>query len=331
MSRDTFIDSAKGVLIFLVVLGHYFEGVGAWDKGPILKWLVVSVYMFHIPAFVFLAGITAKPTGIAQRVARIALMLIAFQVIYGALLYMQKGKWLVTIPEPYWLLWFLMAMILWNLLIPMFRVVKYPVFVSIILAAAAGDSGWMGYWWSLGRMFNYLPFFVIGHLYGKQIMAAIPRGATAKVIAALLLVGVTSLLVRIGVRNVNLYGAARYRDLGLNLGYGVLALLGVYLVAAVSSVAAFILIPRNSKVIAAIGSGSLAVYLLHGLVIMVGRDNFSYYAWQFGEVGVIAACFVASIIVTWFLSLPVFDSAIRRSTEFVINLATRKATSQQDI
>jgi len=330
MNRDTFIDSAKGVLIFLVVLGHFFEAVGAWDKTPALKWLVTSVYMFHIPAFVFLAGITAKPTGIAKRVARLALMLVAFQVIYGALLYVQKGKWLVTIPEPYWLLWFLMAMILWNLLIPMFRVIKYPVLVSVSLAIAAGASGWMGYWWSLGRMFNYLPFFVVGHLYGKQIMAAIPRGAAAKVAAALVLIGIASFLVAIGVRNVNLYGAARYRDLGLNFGWGALTLLGVYSIAAISSVAAFVLVPRNSKLIAAVGAGSLAVYLLHGLVIMVGRDYFSYYTWINGQVVVIGACFIGSIFFTWLLSLPLFDGAIRRSIDIVMSISTRKPPQAQD-
>ena len=53
--RNPLIDNAKGVWIFLVVLGHYLEAVGGWDNlylGAILS----IIYLFHMPAFVFFGG-----------------------------------------------------------------------------------------------------------------------------------------------------------------------------------------------------------------------------------------------------------------------------------
>ena len=44
--RDITIDIAKGIGIFLVVLGHV----------PIPMWLVTPIYMFHMPLFFFLSG-----------------------------------------------------------------------------------------------------------------------------------------------------------------------------------------------------------------------------------------------------------------------------------
>lgn len=60
--RDTSIDQAKGILIFLVVLGHvagmmshFASGVGQVALQFVYKW----IYLFHMPAFFYLAGVVA--------------------------------------------------------------------------------------------------------------------------------------------------------------------------------------------------------------------------------------------------------------------------------
>ena len=57
--RSTLIDNAKGGLIFLVVLGHYLEKSGGWSN-QCLNAVLSTIYLFHMPAFVFLVGITTK-------------------------------------------------------------------------------------------------------------------------------------------------------------------------------------------------------------------------------------------------------------------------------
>ncbi len=50
----------KGILITLVVLGHWLEATNYWDDG-LIRYLLTAIYAFHMPAFIFLAGITSKP------------------------------------------------------------------------------------------------------------------------------------------------------------------------------------------------------------------------------------------------------------------------------
>lgn len=55
-SREVWIDTAKGLLIILVVLGH------AADFGyPIL--ITKYIFWFHMPAFFALSGLLFKPPG----------------------------------------------------------------------------------------------------------------------------------------------------------------------------------------------------------------------------------------------------------------------------
>lgn len=49
--RDTTVDIAKGLGIFLVVLGHV----------PIPMWLCTPIYLFHMPLFFFLSGMFFHP------------------------------------------------------------------------------------------------------------------------------------------------------------------------------------------------------------------------------------------------------------------------------
>ncbi|MGO2780447.1 acyltransferase family protein [Glutamicibacter arilaitensis] len=52
------LDVAKGALIILVVLGHLLEANAGWEART-TRLPLTAIYMFHMPAFVFLAGITA--------------------------------------------------------------------------------------------------------------------------------------------------------------------------------------------------------------------------------------------------------------------------------
>src|SRR4029077_11373781 len=52
--RDSVIDNARFILIVLVVLGHFLTTM---QGSPALDVLYAWIYMFHMPAFVFLSGL----------------------------------------------------------------------------------------------------------------------------------------------------------------------------------------------------------------------------------------------------------------------------------
>ena len=80
--RDNRLDVAKGVLIVLVVLGHLLEEVsGEWEDG-LVRLVLTVIYAFHMPAFVFLAGLTAKSTRLLERLLTFVMLLGVFQYLY---------------------------------------------------------------------------------------------------------------------------------------------------------------------------------------------------------------------------------------------------------
>ncbi|WP_043367549.1 acyltransferase family protein, partial [Cupriavidus sp. WS] len=60
MSRDVWVDNAKGIGIILVVYGHVARGLhsaGIWSDATSFSFLDSAVYSFHMPLFFFLSGL----------------------------------------------------------------------------------------------------------------------------------------------------------------------------------------------------------------------------------------------------------------------------------
>src|SRR5699024_8615990 len=75
-ARDYRHARAKGILIFAVVLGHLMARTSPWES-PVLGAPMYLIYSFHMPAFVFLAGITAKSNRLPERVLNFLVLLAA--------------------------------------------------------------------------------------------------------------------------------------------------------------------------------------------------------------------------------------------------------------
>ncbi|MCR4798619.1 MAG: hypothetical protein K5853_09300 [Lachnospiraceae bacterium] len=55
--RTALFDNAKAILIWLVVFGHLIDLVCASDSGDGIRYLFLVIWSFHMPAFIFLAGL----------------------------------------------------------------------------------------------------------------------------------------------------------------------------------------------------------------------------------------------------------------------------------
>lgn len=97
-SRETkhieWLDTGKGILILLVVLGHAISQESR-ETFPQLKFLYELIYRFHMPAFMFLSGITFKISrryhsdrrGTAQIRYDVKKLLLPY-VVYGSIVYL---------------------------------------------------------------------------------------------------------------------------------------------------------------------------------------------------------------------------------------------------
>jgi hypothetical protein len=129
------------------------------------------IYSFHMPAFVFLAGITAKSNRLAERV------LTYFVLLATVLPLMWVWMWAFGLnPDyeflrPFWYTWFLLSMAWWMITVPFIeRFPRTMLVASLVVGLFGGMLPILDTELSAARTMAFWPFFVIGKLYGKQII-----------------------------------------------------------------------------------------------------------------------------------------------------------------
>lgn len=320
--RDHRMDNAKGILIFLVVLGHCLEAVQGWSN-PIIRALLTAIYMFHMPAFVFLAGITAKHDQLGRRIANLAILLVLFQLAYVLPLTLKSGAYPVGPLQPFWVLWFLLSMIWWLALLPLIVRLPYPLLIATTVAVLAGLLPWAGYSLSASRTLVFLPFFVAGQVYGRRLLAALPRSPLWALPAVLALAPMAMLLYLADIGHPWLSGYANYDVLSVDGVTGVLIRSGLLLVAALATVAVLVASPAKMGWLSALGSASMAVFLLHGFALKAGGSKgLNWVMDHYGNGAVICAALVFAALVTFVLGRSTIDRAIRNLAAWVLALGS---------
>ena len=322
-SRDHRLDAAKGVLIFMVVLGHIMAAVSPWDDAS-LRIFQTAIYAFHMPAFVFLTGMTARSGKIPHRVAFLLVLLATALPLYYGWMSMLGLEPEFDFLVPYWVTWFLLALVWWLLTVPLIeRFPRAMLSLSLVAGLFGGLIPEYDYELSIARALTFWPFFVIGKLYGRQILSWAGSGGLGKraglLGAALVPVGV---FYAFDVEKFWFYGSRGFEFLDATIVEGS-ALRGIIALGAMlSTMAVLAWVPRSAGFWAAVGRRSLAVYLLHGFMVRaLNRPLDDILEVVPGPVMVLV-CFILAALATWFFALPIWDEGIRRYGEGVIRLAT---------
>jgi len=253
VSRSSYLDNARAVLIFLIVFGHLVE-LRVWAFEPIYLFL----YAFHMPAFAAISGYLTKADLRTRKsfvsLARLVLIYAVFQTIY--VLWWNRFEAPISLSEalvyPVWILWWLASLITWRIaLLVMAPLMKnrWSAFsllaVATVLALAAGHFLQDGRYLSLSRSFVFFPFFLGGHIFRTHEWS-IEATTRRKVIAGGVLVAGYALLSTgvLGLTQEWLWGRHLYRELGVTPWEGVLHR-GVHLaLAAALVIACMALVPR---------------------------------------------------------------------------------------
>lgn len=279
--REPFWDNAKGVLVTFVVLGHAIQPSAA--AGVVLADVLYRVvYLFHMPAFVFVTGVlTAELT--ARRAGRLVTTVLVpyviFQVLQTIEVSVLRGRWAgVHLLDPRWTLWFLLALVVWRLSAPLWLALRPAVAiagavgVAILSGLEPGVTSTLG----LDATLGFLPFFVLGLVLRRQgEMLLRPRrpwvvaGAGAVVVGAVLVTLVTRHEISRRVLQLGFRPQVMDAGLAVELAVRVALLAG----ATALTAAALVLIPRRRTVFASVGLASMTVYLLHPLVLTPLRDG----------------------------------------------------------
>lgn len=261
-------DNVKGLLIILVVAGHFMHPIH--NDNPVLSYLFDLIYLFHMPLFVFMSGLFAKGAYRdrrlnVNRMASFALLGLAYQVAYLAISgLLAPARVLRFTSAP----WYLIGMAWWYLATPALARVPAPVGVGASLAAAflAGCIDLSDGFLAIGRSIAFLPFFALGYYCPTDRVerAARSRGAWAAVAAFAGLAVVRA----VDAHAFDWFFPMVYGDNPYAHGVlpGMLAKLTAIGCALVCSLAVLKLVPAARGALTVLGERTLQVYVLHRLI-----------------------------------------------------------------
>ncbi|MFD7686858.1 acyltransferase family protein [Streptomyces sp. NPDC059781] len=310
--RDAFFDNAKYLAIVLVAVGHAWEPLR--DGSRTVSALYMLVYAFHMPAFIVVAGYHSRsfdggPERVKRLITGVVLPYIVFETAYTLFTRWTDGvpDRPITLLEPLYLTWFLAALFVWRLTTPLWKLVRWPVPVALVVAMLATVSPSLGEDLDVQRVLQFLPYFVLGLVLRpehfrmvrrrRMRMLAVPVFAVASAVAYWAVPRVTSGW---------LYHRDSAQELSAPAWYGpavTLVLFGCSLLL----VACFLAwVPGRRTWFTALGAATLYGYLLHGFVAQVSK-YWGWYDqdWLYRPLGGIAVTLVAAVVMTALCTPPV--------------------------
>ena len=175
-------DNVKALLIFLVVVGHMTSDYVS--DSHLVRWTTLWIYMFHMPAFIFISGLMHKQYITEERAAsgvkgetrlRLDKVLGFFLCGYALKVFLQFSRtWMGQNPEWSWyeepgIPWYLFVMAEFELVFFLMRYIDgrvkplYVISGTFLLSAIIGYIPSVGDAFCLARMINFLPIYALGY------------------------------------------------------------------------------------------------------------------------------------------------------------------------
>jgi fucose 4-O-acetylase-like acetyltransferase len=229
-----------------------------------------------MPAFVAISGYLSRgyrnsPRQVAGLITGLLVPYAVFQVLHELVRVLLEGRaFALALFAPAWTLWFLPALLVWRLLAPMLRRLRPGVLVgaSIVLSVLAplDESSTAGA--VLGRVLAFLPFFALGLCARPEHLERIRDPRLRPVGAAVLLLSLIAVLGWGGSTTLPVFHMdASYDGMSEAAPVGMAMRLLVLVLGAIGTLAVLALTPRGTGRLTGLGTVSLTVYVLHGLIL----------------------------------------------------------------
>ncbi|RII15661.1 Acyltransferase family protein [Streptomyces sp. YIM 130001] len=310
--RDAFFDNAKYLAIVLVAMGHAWEPLR--DGSRAASALYIAVYTFHMPAFIIISGYFSRSFDmrrdrLMRLVTGVAVPYVIFEVAYSLF-----KRWAdddpghpISLLDPWYLTWFLIALFIWRITTPLWKLVRWPVPLSLAIAVLASVSPDIGDDLDLQRVLQFLPFFVVGLCLKPEHFQLVRRKE-----ARLLAVPVFAAALVFAYWAAPRMNAAWFyrrdsaQELGAPAWSGGVMTLAMFGCSIVLAACFFAWVPRRHMWFTVLGAGTLYGYLLHGFLAKGSRFWDWYDAdWMQQPLGAIALTLIAAAIITTLCTPPV--------------------------
>ena len=270
-SRDPWLDNVKMVLVTLVVVGH---SIGLVEDSAGSHWVYDFIYLWHIPAFVFISGYLSKSFEWDRRRMKSLLytLLVPYLLFEPALFFYRRevvGEG-VTGPlwfEPHWTMWYLIVLLMWRLITPILKLhwLFLPLSVIVSLVGGVWDTEAL----MIPRFLGLLPFFVLGlHLKPRHLAHLDDVWVKVAAVPMLVGIGVMALYTDTWAESALLWYDTGYSEIPIDNEIVFQTRLTVMAVGLLGAFSAMSLVPRrNLGWFTTMGSATMVIYLFHGFVI----------------------------------------------------------------
>ncbi|MEU0376894.1 acyltransferase family protein [Streptomyces cyaneofuscatus] len=329
--RDPYFDNVKYLAIVLVAVAHAWEPV--MDGSRATRALYMIVYTFHMPAFILISGYFSRTFDMSspkvkRLITGVAVPYVLFETAYSLFKrYVDDSPdTSITLVDPLFLTWFLIALFIWRVTTPIWLTLRHPLPVALAIAMLASVSPDIGDDLDLQRVFQFLPFFVLGLLMKPEHFQLIRR-REVRLLALPLFAGALLFAYWIAPRMQLgwLYRANSAQEMDAPWWSGAVMSLALFGCALALTIGFLAWVPRRSMWFTVLGAGTICGYLLHGFLIKgaVYTGLFDRHTWLSGPVGLVLVSVVAAGAVTLMCSRPV-ARALKFATEPDMKWAFRK-------
>jgi len=173
-ARDGRIDSIKGFLIILVIMGHVITAVD--NINIVNHGMMGLIYIFHMPLFILISGYFTKhpdqqkPVDMWRGVANLLITILIFHSLKCVRIHFTGGDFLHAFREfPFGILWYLMCLVYWRIILyytprALLRKPGLYLCIALVVSLLCGMSRLYNFL-ALQRMLNFYVFFVLGFYF----------------------------------------------------------------------------------------------------------------------------------------------------------------------
>ena len=321
MERDYHFDNYKAFLILLVVIGHFIyplKETVVWTG-----YLRKAIFLFHMPAFVFISGYFATHNDWIKLVKKLLIPYVIMQLlIYLIRLLTPMKDSEFTIIKPYFTLWFLPCLFFWRLLVEWLSKIRRIIFWAFFAGILAGFDFYIGEIFSLSRMICFFPFFLMGYRFDKEVFLqyAKKNGVKAAALAGVVLVFTVLAVFAPYIDMENFLFRSSYpREHPLT---GAVVRCVLYVGGTILVYLIMVLVPLGRCSFSWLGRKTMSVYLFHGILERIFEESPLGFYFESTEGAIAVILF--SILLTLILAGKPFSSLAERMAAVPVERLIKK-------
>lgn len=324
--RDLKFDNLRGLAIILVVFGHFIGSclVATRFVGSGLDLLYTSIYLFHMPLFIFISGYFSKiaPDTNVKALKNVFIPYLLFNTFWILSVFLIDGDLSKTMYIlPGYGLWYLLSLFFWRTFLPAADKIKYVFGFSILLALFIGVIDFKSDILSISRTICFFPVFLFGY-YFKDLKEKFTfnKYLSAGVFVALI---TTTTLFFVFKSNKLMMLKTSYVDMHMGNAEGIILRLIVISVGILCCILLFNIMTSKKTFLTKMGRNSLAIYVLHLYFVSYLPYIFKYLGFNFlfkNYIFCVVYIGLGATIVLFVLSRDVVSNGVKALTDIAVKI-----------